>query len=366
MLENGRISTKQLAILVIYFIIGDMLLILPSLTAAASKQDAWLSGGIGFLIGWPIAWFLFRFSRIFPNLTIIEYNRRLLGKWIGGIISIFYLYYFLTTVSILIREAGDFLTTQIFTNTPMNAIHLILIILLVWGVKSGLETIARTAETFFPLYFLLFLSLFILLIPQAQLIRLQPILGGGILPTIRGSFYTCTFSFCELCSLLMLFPRVISSNHTERDYLLGVFFGGMAICSTILLTVLVIGPNLASIHLYATYITAQKINIGNFVQRVEAILALNWIISTYFKSVLDLYAFLVGTAQFFKLRDYRSLSVPTGMIIFGLAFTVTPNVVYFNKVVDYYIFWDVTCALGIPMLLYIVYLFRKNKLLTPR
>lgn len=49
MLENGRISTKQLAILVIYFIIGDMLLILPSLTAAASKQDAWLSGESDFL-----------------------------------------------------------------------------------------------------------------------------------------------------------------------------------------------------------------------------------------------------------------------------------------------------------------------------
>ncbi|GFZ77649.1 germination protein [Paenibacillus marchantiophytorum] len=362
-MENRIISTKQLAILVIYFIIGDMLLILPSLTAAASKQDAWLSGGTGFLVGWPIAWLLFRFSRLFPKLTLVQYNRVLLGKWAGGFITIFYLYYFLTSVSILIREVGDFLKTQIFTVTPLHAIHIMMIILLVWGVKSGLETIARTSETFFPLYLLLFFSLFILLIPQVKFEKLHPFMGEGILAIIHGSLYSSTFTFCELCTFLMIFPQVISKDHTQRDYLLGVTFGGIAISSTILLTITVIGPNLASIELYAAYLTAQKINIGNFVQRVEAILAINWIISTYFKCILDFYALLLGTSQLLNLRDYRILSVPAGFVIFGLAFAITTNIVYFNSIVSYYIFWDATCALGIPLLLYFVYLVRKNKLI---
>ncbi len=359
-LDNGRISTKQLAVLVIYFIIGDMLLILPSLTAAAAKQDAWISGWMGFLIGWPIAWFLFRFSRIFPKLTLVEYNRYLLGRWIGGFVTVFYLYYNFTTVAILVREVGDFMTTQIFTETPINAIHLLMIFTLVWGVKSGLETIAQTGETFFPWFVMLFVALFIMLIPQAQPSRLLPIMGEGMRAITHGSFYTTTFTFCELNIILMILPQVAQSNHTERDYLLGIFIGGMAICSTILLSILVVGPFWAGNHLYTTYAIAKKINIGNFLERVEVILAINWIISTYFKTILDFYALLLGIAQFFKLRDFRPLSLPAGVIIFGLAFAVTPNIAYFNYIVEYYIYWDVTCAVGIPLLLYTVYLFRKN------
>jgi spore germination protein KB len=362
-MENGRISSRQLSVLVIYFIIGDMLLILPSLSVSAAKQDSWLSGGMGLLIGWPIAWFMYRFSRLFPKLTIIQYNRRILGRWIGGLVTLFYLYYYLTTTAVLVREAGDFITTQIFTESPINAIHLLLIITLVWGVKSGLESIARSGETFFPLYIFLFLALFVLLIPQVDMSRLQPIMGEGIRAITHGSLYTTTFSFCELNAMLMFLPYVVTGKTTERDYLIGLFLGGMAICSVILLTLLVIGPNLASSHLYGTYAAAQKINIGGFVQRVEAILAINWIISTFFKTILDFYALLLGTAQFLKLRDYRPLAIPGGMLVFGLAFAVSTNTVYYNYVVDYYIFWDLTCALIIPLMLYIVYKFRSQTML---
>ncbi|MEK8128727.1 endospore germination permease [Paenibacillus filicis] len=362
MFENGRISTRQLAVLVIYFIIGDMLLILPSLTVAAAKQDAWLSGGLGFIVGWPVAWLLFRFSRLFPKLTLVEYNRRLLGKWLGAILTMFYLYYFLTNVSILLREAGDFLATQILTQTPIVVIHLLLIIALVWGVKSGLEAIARTGEAFFPWYLLLYVALIILLLPQAQIDRVQPIFGEGMRGIIYGSSYSSTFTFCEMAPFLMIFPQVVNGKHTERDYLIGAFLGGMAICSIVLLTLVVLGPNLIPSLLYPTYVAAQRINVGNFVQRVEAILAINWIISTYFKTILNFYALLLGITQFLKLRNHRSLAVPVGMIVCGTAFAVTPNTVYFNYVVNYYIYWDVTCAVVIPLLLFLVYGVRKKQL----
>ncbi|RXZ80057.1 hypothetical protein EBB07_20130 [Paenibacillaceae bacterium] len=358
---NETISTKQLAVLVIYFIIGDMLLILPTLTVAAAKQDAWLSGWIGFIIGWPVAWFLFRFSRLFPKLSLIQYNRKLLGRWLGGLVALFYLYYFLTNVSILIREVGDFITTQILTETPLLVVHLLMIIILVWGVKSGLETIARTAETFFPWSMLLFVLVAVLLLPQMQLDRLKPIMGEGLRAIMSASMYSSTFTFYELTAFLMIFPHVAYQKNTEKDYLIGAFLGGMAICSIILLTLVVVGSNVIPTHLYATYAAAQRINIGNFIQRVEAIIAINWIVSTYFKCILNFYALLLGITHAFKLQDYRTLAVPVGLIIFGLAFTVTPNTVYFNYIVTYYVYWDVTCAFIIPLLLYFVYLLRRNQ-----
>jgi spore germination protein KB len=228
-------------VLAIYFIIGDMLLILPSLTISAAKQDGWLSGLWSFAF-WPVVWLLYRFSRLFPKLTIIQYNRLLLGKWVGGLVSVFYLYYFLTNTSILVREVGDFFLTQIFTETPGNAIHFMMIIALVWAVKSGLESVARTGETFLPLYVFLFLALFLLLLPKADFSRLQPLMGEGVLAITHGSLYGGTFTFCELNAFLMIFPYVVDNKHTQRDLLLGTILGGLAICSLILVTLLGLVP----------------------------------------------------------------------------------------------------------------------------
>ncbi|REK76844.1 GerAB/ArcD/ProY family transporter [Paenibacillus paeoniae] len=359
-MANGKISTKQLAVLVIYFIIGDMLLVLPSLIVSAAKQDAWLSGMLGFIVGWPVAWFLYKFSRLYPKLTIVQYSRRLLGKWLGGLVAIFYLYYYLTNVSVILREVGDFITTQFLTETPIMVIHLLMVILIIWSMKSGIETIARTGETFFPWNALLFIALIILLLPQVQMDRIQPIMTEGLRNINYASLYSSTFTFCEMNVFLMILPQVANSKHTERDYLIGAFLGGMAICSIVMLTLVVIGPNLIPSLIYPTYSAAQKINIGNFLQRVEAILAINWIISTYFKIILNFYALMLGLTQLLKLRDTRSMTVPVGLIAFGLAFAVTPNTVHFNYMINYYIYWDITCAIVLPLLLYAIHLIRKK------
>ncbi|WP_158289429.1 GerAB/ArcD/ProY family transporter [Paenibacillus flagellatus] len=361
MIDNGRISVKQLAALVLFFVIGDNLLVYPSIAASVSKQDAWLSGLLGIMLGLGAAWFLFRFGRLKPDSTLVGFARDVLGRWAGGAVVVLYLCYFLINASVILREIGDFTTTQFFPNTPIQVIHLMVVFILVWGFKSGLETIARTGEVFFPIFALLLTSLFVFLMPQVEFSRVQPIMGQGLPNIVRGSMYLFTYSFCEMCLFLMILPSVVRNRHAARDFVLASSIGGIAVFAIATLSILVLGADLSAHYRYTSYVLAQKISIGHFVERVEPILAINWIISTYFKSMLNGYAFLIGISELLGLRDVRALAVPFGVLLFGLAYIVSPNVVFFSSMFPYWIEMDMLFGLFIPGVLFAVHVMKKGR-----
>lgn len=90
-MEKQIVGTRQFAVLVLFFIIGDMLWFLPSFMVNAAEQDAWISALIGLPIGLLAAWFLFHFADQFPGMSLVEINWKVLGKWLGSVLTILYL-----------------------------------------------------------------------------------------------------------------------------------------------------------------------------------------------------------------------------------------------------------------------------------
>ncbi|WP_374955085.1 GerAB/ArcD/ProY family transporter [Paenibacillus sp. PCH8] len=103
----------------------------------------------------------------------------------------------------------------------------------------------------------------------------------------------------------------------------------------------------------------QKISIGNFFQRIEALMASAWLISTYFKAMVYLYAFTIGIAELFKLKRYEFLVLPSSMLVFGLANLVAPGVTFIIiTVVPYWVDWDTTISILLPGILLLVHGFK--------
>lgn len=51
MLEKGRIGTRQLSTLTFMLVVGDMMLIYPSVITSYAKQDAWICALVGIPLG---------------------------------------------------------------------------------------------------------------------------------------------------------------------------------------------------------------------------------------------------------------------------------------------------------------------------
>lgn len=361
MLEKGKISVRQFTILVTLITIGDAILVLPSIAAFEAKQDAWISAMIGLAIGLLIVYLFTIVGRLYPGMTLIEYNEKILGTWFGIAASLLFLAYPFLSIAAHLRELSDFMTTHIMQETPVQAIGILFLGIIVMGVRLGLETLARAAEILFPCIILFFLMFVLFLSPQADINNMLPVFVDGIKPVIRGSIASIAFPFAELVVFLMVFPYVNQTSRIRRSFLLGALLGGIILITIIAMSILVLGADLVARNLYPSFSLAKKISIGRFLERVEAIMAIMWFITTYFKITLYFYTFSLGFAQVLRLREYRLLTLPSGMVLLVLSIVIAPNITYYNVAISAY--WpliDCTYSIILPLLLLVVYVLRKK------
>ncbi|MEC0128799.1 GerAB/ArcD/ProY family transporter [Paenibacillus pabuli] len=362
MIIKDKISIRQFTLLTFLVMVGDMILIYPSLVTALGKNDAWLCSILGQPIGLFIIWILYKLHQTFPDLSLIEIIRKLLGLWAGSVLSAGYLFYFAIGAAVCIREVGDFMTTQIYLQTPIRVILIMLICSLIWGLRKGLQPMAASIEMLTPVVVVFMLLLFMGLLPKIDGSHLQPFLSVKwthlIEAVVRGAFT----SFGELIVLTMVLPYVMKGPNVKRDMLLATLMGGLLLSVLLLFSLLVVGPFMTQHDIYISYALSQKINIGNFFERIEALMATAWLIATYFKSLLYMFAFVIGLAHLFQLKTYKPLILPSNLLMFSLSILISPNVIFYtNTIMPEWVDWDMTVGFIIPLFLLLVHRIRFGK-----
>jgi spore germination protein KB len=345
-----------------FFTIGTTILIIPAGLAADSKQDAWIAAIIGVGLGMLLTLFYNHVSKFFPNMTIVQYSENLFGRWIGKTISLLFVFFSFIGATTLLFYMGNFMTVQIMSETPIEYINILFASIVILGIRLGLETLSRAAEIFFPWFVFLFLMLAVLICPQIDFEHVQPVLETGIKPLFKGALTLAATASLTYIVLFMIFPAHVNNPAKARKaFLQATLIGGIFITLITFLCISVLGPDTVARNAYPSYSLARKISIGNFVERIEIIMAGLWFISIYFKMTLYFYACVVGLAQVLNLRDYRPLSLPLGMLLIVYSLIVYPNSNYMAK-------WDSTIfipyvlsfGLLLPLLFWIVSII-KNK-----
>ncbi|MEK4535646.1 endospore germination permease [Peribacillus sp. FSL K6-1552] len=359
MLENGKISIRQFTILVILFTVGGSILIVPSGLASEAKQDGWIAGLLALGIGLLIIPFYYALGQRFQDKTIAEYSEELLGKWVGKLISLLFFTYFMINAGLTLRNIGDFMTTQFIPETPIEAIFIVFLAIVIIGTRNGIEPLSRSAEVLFPLVILLFIIFSTSLIPQIKFENIQPVFEVGIKPIIRGAIPFIGSTFLELVVFLMIFPYANKTNQLRKSFLTGTLIGGIILIFISLLAILTMGSEVTSRHLYPSYELARKINVADFLTRIEAILAGIWFVTIFIKLTVFFYASALSLAQTLKLKDYRFLTLPLGMILMVLALVSGPNIVAIEKFNKYILApYSFTFGFVFPMLLLAINTFR--------
>lgn len=363
MLENGKISAGQFKVLVILFILGAGILFEPSILAASAKQDAWISAIIGVAVGWGLIWLYTILGSRFPDMTLFEYSERILGKWLGKIVSLLFLFFFFIYLAAhILRNIGDFVATQIMPETPMQFIMIIYLSIVIMGTRLGIEPIARVGEILFPWVLLFFFILLVSLSPELEVSKMKPIFEEGIKPILKGSTYVIAFPYMDSIILLMLFPYVNRTKEAKKAFLSGALIGGLMLILITIYTILVLGADFAARNLYPSYALAKQINIANFFTRIEAVVAGIWFLSIFFKLTICFYVSSLGLAQILNLKEYRPLTIPLGMILLVLSIIISPNMTEFQEFTTKYTLpLSLPFGLFLPMLILVVAVIRGKK-----
>lgn len=304
------ISRHQLVVLIIGFIYG--VVINP---AAAARQDAWLAILITSFAAFGVVLFYVFITLLNPGKTLIGILKEYFGEFMGGLVGLFYVWYFLHLAAIVIRNYGDFISITIFPETPLTFNILAVSLLIAYAVRQGLEVMARVSEIFVPFIPLEVVAVTLLLIPAMDTTNWKPFLEHGIMPVLEAVQILIGFPVGELVIFLMIFPHLNNKKELIKSALLAVFVIGTTFLIINVRDLFVLGGDMFYRDIYPSAIAVRlipDINLDPFY--LVAIL-----IGGSLKVAICIYAAAMGLTEVFNLDNYKPFVLPLTALMVALS-----------------------------------------------
>ncbi|MFP7733311.1 GerAB/ArcD/ProY family transporter [Priestia aryabhattai] len=325
-MEKAKISASQLFILMVLFELGSALLVPLAIDA---NQDAWLAIMLGMIFSFVLLFVYHKLYLYYPDLLFTEYIQRILGKALGTVLAFLYILYFMYDASRVLRDFGEMLLAFAYPDTPLFIANALLMLVIIYTVRKGIEVIARSGELLFIFMYILAVAGFILIVSSGLIDfkNLQPILEDGLSPVLKVVFtQTLYFPFTEVIVITMILPYLNNSKKAKVTMLCATGLSGINLIITMLINVCVLGVSLTARSQFPLLSTVQTIQVADFLERLDVFFMLALIITTFFKICVLFYAAVVGTSNLFKVKSPSRLSYPLGLIILFLSITIASNV----------------------------------------
>lgn len=94
MIKYKDIAPRQFYILAFGLTIGTSILVTPSGLAHTAREDAWMASLFSLLINLLMVVLYIAIARLYPGQSIFEIHEKVLGKLLGKLFSLIYLFYF--------------------------------------------------------------------------------------------------------------------------------------------------------------------------------------------------------------------------------------------------------------------------------
>lgn len=361
-MEKAKISVIQLFGLMFIFELGSALVV--SLGSSA-KKDAWLAILIGMCGGIVIFLIYHALFRQYPNLLFTGYARKILGKYVGWLIGFLYVIYFMYGSARNLRDFGDLLLSSTLPETPLLAINILMVLAICYVLYLGVEVLGRTAEVFIVvLIFTLFVgNLLVYFSGNVTFPNLLPFLENGWKPILTTAFpLTTYFPFSEMFVFSMILPYLNQAKYGKKTGLIALISSGILLSYTSILNIAVLGVGEVERATFPLLSTISKVNLFEFLQRLDALVVFTFLITMFFKISIFFYASIIGIVDLFKLKNHQQIVLPAGIILIFLSMVIASNfsehIEEGQKITSYYI--HIPFHIIIPLILLIVAMIRKR------
>lgn len=337
-MQKEQITDKEGIGLLIVFVIGSTLIIG---IGGDAKNDAWIAGIMGGIMCIPMLLIYSRILSLFQGKDLFDILNITLGKVLGKIIAVIYIWYAFHLGALVLRNYGEFMNTVAMPETPMFVTMFCLELVCIIAVRLGIEVLGRTTMYFIPILFFILVIVQILGISQLHFNYIKPIFGNGLSQIIKGGFSAFSFPFAETVLFIGVFSSLKTKKSHAKVYLLGILISAPIIIITTTRNILMLGNMLGSFH-FPSYEAVSKISIGDFIQRIEVTDSFVFVYGIFIKSSICLLVACKGIAKMFNLKDYRSIVIQTGLLMIYFSYIVYDNIMEMRywafKVYPYYAF----------------------------
>lgn len=310
----------------------------------------------------PLVLIYARISTLFKERNLFDMLFEVFGKQLGWLISLLMTLYCFQLGTLVLRDFPEFVQVVSLPNTPKIIFATLVGLICAYLAKLGINSLGKAGILFSAVVGAVVVLTFLFLLPKMDAQHLLPVLATkwDVLGLNTAKLFTLPLG--ETVLLLCLFCNLKAGQSKYKTYVFGLMFGGSYLIISILRNILSLGAgNFTSLY-YSSYNAVSTINIGDFFQRVEVMVASYLLLCDIVKIAVAVYATSLGVAKLLNISDYKKVVLPVAWLMIALSPIVYKNTMEFFKWSDKYFYFSLPFQVCIPLILWIWGESNKKKL----
>ena len=353
-----RISLYQTTLLLTIAVMPTSIVLLPSVIVEKSGRDGWLVGILLVLFGLLISYFYTILIKQMNSQNFIEFNRKVLGKWLTVPLGINLIIYFIMISGVVTRQTAEMIIANYLPLTPLWFINITMILTGAIFVFLGLECMGRTAEILVYLFYGLFLFTILMMVDELSLQSFKPVMAHGVKPVLKGTYPGLIF-FSELFIILFWAPNVKKRKKVYKALVGGTLISGIFFLLVIIISITLFGESLADEFTLPLISLISYISKLEVFERMDPFILFFWVGGGIGKMTMFMYGAVYTAQKLLKLPTYFVFIILVIPPIFYFSYYYFQNFNELNQFVATTAPYFVSVQIFYPLAVYLISLIRE-------
>lgn len=289
----------------------------------------------------------------FPGKDILDISQLLGGKLLKTIIGIAYIILLIILTASIIKSLSETLRIIYFRTSPILYITLFFIVSSIICNRFSLKVIAKANLMISPIIFISIIIILASSIKNFMPERIFPVLGYGIDNTFFSGLSNI-FSFSGMLYLLFLPPFFDKPEKIKRMSIVAILISSIYLLLSVACLLLSLSFTMHSDESFSLYVLTRNLEFGRFIQRVDAIFILVWIIAiiSYINFPISLCIYIFKKLT--KISNTNSLNYSINLLILAICIIPIEYTVFSNLIGKFVQNWFFILFFGIsiPILIF--------------
>jgi spore germination protein KB len=254
-------------------------------------------------------------------MNLVQIHDMVYGRFLGKVLSIYYIFFFLMTLSFNIRDVGELYITFLMPDTPFIFLLIVFTATCAYAVTKGIEVLARVSHLFVVTGLLTIISTSTLLFDQMDFSNFLPFFELPFIRIFQGIHIVSIIPFGETVAFLMIMGCLNRTERVVKNTFLGLLIGAVTLLIVSVRNTAVLGRT-QTIWTAPSFQTIRLIDIGTVLTRMDFLIGIAQTILIFLKCSIFFYVLVVALSQLFGLKSYLPLVLPLAGIEVIIAATV--------------------------------------------
>lgn len=357
--HNGKVSVRQVEILLVLQMFNTSILLLPRIAANHAGRNGYILPIVAIVFGMIYLFSITALTNKFKGDTIVEFTPKIVAKPIAYCIVGLFAVKIMITTGLEIRMFGEMVSQVMLPKTPIEIIILTMLLTTAYLVKSGIEATARMGEILLYFIFIPLVIVLALIVLKADYKQLMPFFETDIMSVGKGAFIV-SLSFMPIEFMLILAGLMKKQEKSRQAIFIALIAVAVIETIVIILTYVGIGVNESKRQIWPVLTLMQSIQFpGSLIENQEILMMTSWVFSIYMYISSGLYFTSLIGSRTFKFKRENVFILPIIPIVYFIAILPESLVQAYKYYISFQYNFGIWFLLPIPLVLLLIAKMRK-------